>query len=130
MRVRIVAAAVLFLVLGVVAGRQIDTSPAIAQSTESRPLLFNEVENWCQYRCDATYIDLDNGYLRVVLSEFQGKLDGACYSVEIPDGVEGWAYANTEHGVEGGSVTTIADVRSRPDLAVCEMVVRHTVALD
>jgi hypothetical protein len=75
----------------------------------------------------ARFETLPDGSLRVVLNfyAYGARLDddGCVAGVRIPEDVVGWAYVITPDG--DGAVLSVADARTRPDLPVCELIVRR-----
>jgi hypothetical protein len=140
---------------GVLAIGHTQAPSASAQAADRQPLLYNEIEGWCD-ACGGSLSDLPDGYVRLVVNaDSYGSLDSECPRMAIPEGVEGWASIQSAYGglperptyptgatqeeIHSADATAVAaagnpvyasftidQARSQPDAAVCELVVRRS----
>lgn len=93
-RIPFVLSALAFLLAGAAFVRAGHPTPATAQTATPRPLMYNEIEEWClDGPCHGVYIDLADGSVRVQLPKDEGFNGDSCPRMNLPDDVDGWAYA-------------------------------------
>lgn len=114
---------VLMLALLAIAG---GGSAVQAESTAPRPLMVNEVRNWCPdhgyglgTECDhGAYTVQADGSIHVILNVDSGGLTDPCIpGLTIPDDVTGWAFVAND---ARGEVIPLEQVT--PEMAVCELI--------
>lgn len=93
---------------------------------DDRPLMVNEVADWCEPRdyvnaCEgAAYTIRPDGSIQAILNlTSDGNIASDCASgITIPTGIQGWAYVDMG---DAGTVVPIAEVTT--ESLVCELIV-------
>jgi hypothetical protein len=125
-RIVVVGFCVVVLAAGALAVSQRLAGDATAQEQEVvLPLFYAEIAGWCSSACAPRFVELPDGYVRVVLADSAGTKP-ACQPMALPEDVEGWALvaaAGEQATPAAGDIVAIDEVRKVSSAAICELIV-------